>query len=86
MDETVPSTDRCLTTSERRELQAAWASLQSALQPLGDLVGQADLVDCDKLHETFLSLSDEFEKVEHLIMRAKQIRLLHAGHGGEVSG
>ena len=85
MDETIPSTNMCLTTAERRELQQAWTRMLAALQPLGDLVDHADEVDCNMLHQAFLKLADEFENVEHLVMRAKQIRLLHAGHGGEVS-
>ena len=80
MDDRVPGIGRCLTAEESQELQVAWGGLQSALQPLGKLVQRAADVDCDELHDTFLNVSDDFEKVAHLIMRAKQIRLLHSGH------
>ena len=80
MDEKVPGIDRCLTTEESQELQVAWSGLQTALQPLGELVQHGAEVDFDELHATFLNVSNDFEKVAHLIMRAKQIRLLHSGH------
>ncbi len=80
MNETAPGSEKCLTTEESQELQAAWSGLQAALRPLGELVQRATDIDCDELHDTFLNVSDDFDKVEHLIMRAKQIRLIRAGH------
>ncbi len=83
MDELVPGTQRCMTPDERRELQAAWADLRTAIQPFTGMVDHADEIDCSALHAAFLSLTDEFDKVEHLVMQAQQIRQLHAGHSGE---
>ena len=84
MSETIPGSDKCLTFDERRDLEAAWAAMQMALEPVAELVGRADEVDCDELHEAFLNLSNAFDKVEHLIMRSKQIRLIRTTHAGHM--
>jgi hypothetical protein len=82
MDRLDPQTERCLTDDERTELTAGWKTLQSALEVVGSQVAGADPIDCDQLHESFLQLSDAYEGVEHLVMRAKQWRFLHAAHTG----
>lgn len=80
MDHTNPSIKRCLTPDERDEIQASWRGLQAKLQPVGALVEQADLVDCDELHTAFGQLAGVFDDFERAVMRAQQVRLLHAGH------
>jgi hypothetical protein len=80
MDRLDQQTERCLTDDERAELTASWTTLQSALEVVGSQVAGADPIDCDQLHAAFLQLSDAYEGVEHLVMRAKQWRLLHAAH------
>lgn len=84
MSERIPGSDKCLTVDERRDLEVAWAEMQVSLGPVGELVGHADEVDCDELHAAFLNLSNAFDKVEHLIMRSKQIRLIRTTHAGHV--
>ena len=80
MDRLDPQTEKCLTDDERAELSAGWHSLQNALASVGGQIEGPDPVDCDVLHAAFLELSDAYEQVEHLVMRAKQWRLLHAAH------
>ena len=82
MSESIPGSDKCLTFDERRDLETAWAAMQVSAGFVGELVGRADEVDCDELHEAFLNLSNAFDKVEHLIMRSKQIRLIRTTHAG----
>lgn len=86
MDQLDPQTEQCLTDDERAELRSAWIALQSALDPIGKQVTGAEPVDCDQLHGSLLALSDAYEQVEHLVMRARQWRLLHAAHTANTSG
>ena len=83
MEETNPVGERCLTAEERRELAATWERLQAALHPMGAMIEQEDEVDCDELYAAFLHFSEACEAFERAVMRAKQIRLLHAGHSGQ---
>ena len=76
MDDTNPSGERCLTSDERRELEANWRAFQAELQPFGEMVEHAAEVDCDELHDAFLRVADVFDEVERVVMRAQQIRLL----------
>ena len=80
MDNLNPSDEICLTPEERRELQAAWRDFEAALQPLSEMIRQAEEVNCDDLHSAFLRATDVYDEVERAIMRAKQVRLLHAAH------
>ena len=80
MTEMNPTGEKCLTEEERRELQTAWQAYDAAQQPFQKMVAHVDGVDCDELHDAFLHLADLFEEVERAIMRAQQVRLLHAGH------
>ena len=80
MDQMAPGSDRCLTSDEAQELHTAWTGFEAALRPLGALVQRATDIDCDELHDTFLTVADDFERVEHVIMRAKQFRLMRSGH------
>ncbi len=80
MDDTPLADELCLRPDERHEVEAAWRALQARLQPLGELIEQADTVKCDELHALFLNMVAAFDKLERAVMRAKQIRLLHAAH------
>jgi|GEM_PF-5035375 len=75
---TIPSDDPCLTPEERRIVDAAWRAFLAALQPVGDVIEQQDAPDCAMLYNSFLKLATNFEALEREIMRAQQIRLLHA--------
>lgn len=83
MEQTIPGSDNCLTADEKRELQAAWSSMERVLQPLDELVKRAGEVDCDALHTAFLNLSNAFDCVERLIMSAKQVRLMREAQAAE---
>jgi hypothetical protein len=78
MDNTYPANETCLTEDERREVTGAWRNLRSTLQPIDALIEQTDQVDCQELHAAFLRVATAFETFERTIMRAQQIRLLHA--------
>ena len=83
MDHTNPVGETCLTVEERRDLEAAWSGFQQAFEPMSAIVARVDEVDCEELHSTFLQLADAFEQVERAVMRSRQVRLVHAAHGGE---
>jgi hypothetical protein len=78
MSSTYPGNETCLSEDERREVVAAWHDLQSTLQPIGELIEQTDQVDCQALHSAFLRVASSFETFERAVMRAQQVRLLHA--------
>lgn len=75
-----PASEQCLTSNEQRELQVLWAALQAALGPVGARIESSDDVDCEELYTQFLRLGDAFEAFEHVLMRTRQIRKLHAAH------
>jgi hypothetical protein len=75
-----PANEQCLTPEEQRELQELWAELQAALGPVGTRIESTEDVDCDQLYTQFLRLGDAFEAFEHVLMRTKQIRMLHSAH------
>ncbi len=70
--------EKCLNADERREVAAAWQAMQSTLQSMDQLIAQTDMVDCQELYETFQRLTVTFDAFERTIMRAQQLRLLHA--------
>ena len=80
MGDALPHNETCLSPDERREVEAAWRALQTRLQPLGEMIEHADKVECNELHAAFLQLATAFDTFERAVMRAKQIRLLHAEH------
>ena len=86
MDQPDPREETCLTPEERQEVDAAWQTLQTALQPVGAMIDQGDLIDCDDLHTAFLLLADTFERLERAVMRPQQIRLHHAQNRHSADG
>ncbi len=78
MGDTSPHDETCLSPDERREVEAAWRAMQTRLQPIGEMIEHADKVECNELHAAFLQLAVAFDRFERTVMRAKQIRLLHA--------
>ena len=83
MDQVNPVGETCLTAEERRDLEATWHAFQQSLAPMDAIVARVDQVDCEDLHSTFLRLVDAFDQVERAVMRSRQVRLVHAAHGGE---
>lgn len=75
-----PGNEQCLTPEEQRELQQHWEALQAALGPVGTQIESTENVDCDQLYTQFLRLGDAFEAFEHVLMRTKQVRILHSTH------
>lgn len=80
MENLNPANEQCLTPDEQRELREHWAALQAALVPVAARIESTENVDCDELYTQFLLLGDAFEAFEHVLMRTKQIRMLHAAH------
>jgi len=76
-----PANEQCLTPEEQRELEEHWEALQAALGPVGTQIKSTEDVDCNQLYTQFLQLGDAFEAFEHVLMRTKQVRMLHASHG-----
>jgi len=80
MDTTSPQPESCLTPDEQQELKDAWQALQTAQAPVKALV-DAQVIDCDELHDAFLTLDDAFEVFERKVMEARQIRVMRAAQG-----
>jgi hypothetical protein len=78
-----PVGERCLTSEERQEIKEAWNNLRDALEPMDRMVGDPEEIDCENLYATCLRCSEAFDAFQHAVMRAKQVRLLHAAHGGQ---
>jgi hypothetical protein len=86
MDDTTLYDETCLSPDEHREVEAAWRALQVRLQPVGEMIEHAAKVDCKDLYAAFLHLAVAFDTFEQAVMRAQQIRLLHAAHRRAATG